>query len=338
MTTLLVVDDNKTNLQMVRSILGDRYNLLLALSGEVAVRYAQKKTVDLILLDLFMPDMDGRETLRALRQIPTCANVPVVFLTADVKQSTEVECLRLGASDFIVKPFVAEVLLTRIERILELEDYRKDLQGRLREKTAALEDVILQSITTIANTLDAKDEYTKGHSERVADYAVALAVKRNWTPEECATLHKIALLHDVGKIGLPDAVLKKESPLNEDEFAQVKAHTLMGANILKDITTLKSIGIGAMSHHERYDGNGYPQGLKGKEIPEVARIICIADAYDAMTSDRCYRHRMSLKHVRQELMDGAGTQFDPELVADFVALLEEGKIPMEFDFEEEIVA
>lgn len=326
MPTLLVVDDNKTNLQMIRSILGDGYTLLLALSGEVALRYAHKKAVDLILLDLFMPDMDGRETLQALRRIPSCKTVPVIFLTADVNQSTEVECLRLGASDFLVKPFVAEVLLTRIERILELEAYRKDLQGRLREKTAALEDVILQSITTIANTLDAKDEYTKGHSVRVAEYAVALARKRNWASDDCEALHRIALLHDVGKIGLPDAVLKKNAPLSEAEYNKVKEHTLMGANILKDITTLKSIGVGAQSHHERFDGEGYPQGLKGTDIPEVARIICIADAYDAMTSDRCYRPRLPIEHVRQALQDGAGRQFDPELVTDFIELMQDGKL------------
>lgn len=323
MATLLVVDDNKTNLQMVRSILGEKYTLLLALSGEIALRYVQKKNVDLILLDLFMPEMDGRQTLRAL---PSYASVPVIFLTADLKESSEVECLRLGASDFIVKPFVAEVLLTRIERILELEAYRKDLQGRLREKTVALENVILQSITTIANTLDAKDEYTKGHSERVAEYAVALAKKRKWTTEECETLHRIALLHDVGKIGLPDAVLKKNSPLNDVEFAKVKEHTMMGANILKDITILKSICIGAQSHHERYDGEGYPQGLKGEEIPEVARIICIADAYDAMTTNRCYRPRLSDDRVMTELVEGSGTQFDPELVGDFIALLNDGVV------------
>lgn len=165
MHTLLVVDDSQTNLQMIRSVLGHKYALLLAVSGEMALRYAEKKMVDLVLLDLAMPGMDGRETLRALRMLPPCATVPIIYLTASRDQSVEVECLRLGACDFITKPFAPEVLTTRIERALELEGYRKDLMGKLQEKTKELEAVVLQSITAIATALDAKDEYTKGHSD-----------------------------------------------------------------------------------------------------------------------------------------------------------------------------
>lgn len=326
MHTILVIDDNKTNLQMVRSILENTYTILPALSGEMGLRYAEKRKIDLILLDLFMPEMDGRETMLALRRLPSCAEVPVIFLTADSKQETEVECLRLGAVDFITKPFVPEVLQTRILRILELEGYRKDLRGRLHEKTVELENIILQTITTIANSLDAKDEYTKGHSVRVAEYSVALAKSKGWTEEECAVLHKIALLHDVGKIGLPDGVLKKTAPLTDAEFATVKEHTMIGANILKDITSVQYLVVGARSHHERYDGKGYPQGLKGCEIPEIARIICVADAYDAMTSTRCYRPRLSREESLHRLQKDAGKQFDPEMVDLFVHLVQTGAI------------
>lgn len=326
MYTILVVDDNKTNLQVVRNILGDNYVMLPALSGEIALRYAEKKKIDLVLLDLVMPEMDGRETLTALRRLPDCHSLPVIFITADAKRDTEVECLRMGACDFISKPFVPEILLTRIERALELEAYRKDLQGRLQSKAVELENVVLQTITTIANTLDAKDEYTKGHSERVADYCVAIAQQKMWSAQECADLHKIALLHDVGKIGVPDAVLKKQEPLSDDEFLQIKQHTLIGANILKDITTLRYLSVGARSHHERFDGTGYPQGLKGCEIPEVARIIGIADAFDAMTSDRCYRTRLPSDIARSRLLQGAGNQFDPDLVSLFLNLLDRGLV------------
>lgn len=326
MHTILVIDDNKTNLQMVRSILEESYTILPALSGEMGLRYALKKKIDLILLDLFMPEMDGRDTMQALRLIPSCAEVPVIFLTADNKQETEVECLRLGAVDFITKPFVPEVLTTRIQRVLELEGYRKDLKGRLHEKTIELENVTLQTITTIANSLDAKDEYTKGHSVRVAEYSVALAKSKGWTEEDCEVLHKIALLHDVGKIGLPDGVLKKKAPLTDEEFAKVKEHTMIGANILKDITSVRSLVVGARSHHERYDGKGYPQGLQACEIPEIARIICIADAYDAMTSDRCYRPRLSREESLHRLQKDSGMQFDPEMVALFVELVLAGEL------------
>lgn len=324
MNTILVVDDNKTSLQMARSILGESYIVLPALSGEIALRYAEKKPIDLILLDLVMPVMDGRETLNALRRIPQCVNVPVIFLTALNTQGVEVECLRLGACDFITKPFIPEVLLTRIQRTLELEAYRKDLQGRLHAKTTELENVVIESITTIANTLDAKDEYTKGHSVRVAGYAMAIAEQKNWSSEDCSALYKVALLHDIGKIGLPDAVLKKNAPLTDEEFYDVKQHTLIGANILKDISTLRNLSIGARHHHENFDGTGYPQGLKGYEIPEIARIIGVADAYDAMTSDRCYRPRMSDAIAQQRLVQSAGKQFDPEIVTIFVTMLKNG--------------
>lgn len=324
MHTILVIDDNKTNLQMVRSILEGTYAVLPALSGDMALRYVEKKKVDLILLDLFMPEMDGRDTLQALRQLPASAEVPIIFLTADNKQETEVECLRLGAVDFITKPFIPEVLKTRIQRALELEGYRKDLQGRLHEKTIELENITLQTITTIANSLDAKDEYTKGHSVRVAEYSVALARAKGWSEDDCTVLHKVALLHDVGKIGLPDGVLKKDSPLTDEEFTKVKEHTLIGANILKDITSVRYLVVGARSHHERFDGEGYPEGLKGYEIPELARIICVADAYDAMTTDRCYRPRLSREESLHRLEIEAGKQFDPELIGLFIKLVREG--------------
>lgn len=324
MYTILIVDDNKTNLQVVRRILGEVYNLLPAISGEMALRYAEKKKLDLILMDMRMQGMDGLETMQALRNVAGCEQVPVIFLTGDSRQEVETECLRQGACDFISKPFTPEVLRTRIERVLELESYRRDLQGRLRAQTAALENVILQTITTIANTLDAKDKYTKGHSTRVADYATAIASRRNWPKEECEDLHRVALLHDVGKIGVPDAVLKKESALTDEEFDIIKTHTEIGANILKDINTVRHVSLGARFHHEWYNGRGYPQGLKGEEIPEVARIIAIADAYDAMTSDRCYRPNLGAHEACNRLKLGSGVQFDPTLVDVFVQILEEG--------------
>lgn len=326
MHTLLVVDDSQTNLQMIRGILGRDYTLLMAVSGEVALRYAEKKAVDLVLLDLAMPGMDGRETLQALRQLPSCTAVPVMFLTASVDQEVEVECLRLGACDFITKPFAPEVLRTRIERVLELEGYRKDLLGRLQEKTQELESVLFQSITAIATALDAKDEYTKGHSERVALYADALARKMGWSEAERVSLQRVALLHDVGKIGVPDAVLNKVEPLTGEEFELIKQHPAIGADILSSLTSAGDVYLGAAAHHERYDGKGYPRGLSGSGIPRVARMIGIADAYDAMTTDRCYRPRLPVTEARDRLLAGAGKQFDPVLVALFVELVDQGLV------------
>lgn len=326
MQTILVVDDSQTNLQMIRSVLGHQYVLLLAVSGEMALRYAEKKAVDLVLLDLAMPGMDGRETLLALRALPSCASVPIIFLTASRDQTVEVECLRLGACDFITKPFAPEVLTTRIARVMELEGYRQDLMGKLQEKTQELETVVLQSITAIAAALDAKDEYTKGHSERVAYYADALALGLGWAERERVALQRVALLHDVGKIGVPDALLNKPAPLSDDEFEIFKQHTTIGGNILRSLTSAGDISLGACAHHERYDGKGYPLGIGGESIPDVARIICIADAYDAMTTDRCYRPRLPLEDAKNRLLQGARTQFDPDLVQLFAQLLEESRI------------
>lgn len=326
MHTILVIDDSKTNLQILRNLLGGEYTVLLALSGEVGVRYLEKRQVDLILLDLLMPGMDGKETLQAIRKRPGWAKIPIIFLTASGGGQVEAECIRIGACDFISKPFVPEVLLSRISRTLELEDYRKALTQRLLEKTWEAENLALQAITTIANTLDAKDAYSKGHSARVAVYAEKLAGKLGWAEERCRRLRRIALLHDVGKIGVPDSILKKTSRLSEEEFLQIKTHSDAGATILKDISTMPYLAIGARFHHERYDGNGYPQGLRGEEIPEEARVIGVADAYDAMTSDRCYRRRMTNETARDEILANAGRQFDPHMAEVFAQMIEEGEI------------
>lgn len=326
MYTILVIDDSKTLLRTIRSVLGPSYTVLPAISGEMGLRYLEKKPVDLILLDLLMPGMDGRETLRAIRSCPGCGDTPIIFLTAASNGRVEAQCLKLGACDFITKPVISEVLMCRINRTLELEDYRKNLQGRLKEKTLELENLSLQAITTIANTLDAKDEYTKGHSARVAEYSVLLARRCGWPEERCAKLHRIALLHDVGKIGVPDDILKKTGQLSPEIFEMVKRHASIGAHTLKDIKTMPYLEMGAECHHERYDGKGYPHGLQGDVIPEEARIISIADAYDAMTSDRCYRPRLTADKVRRELLAGAGKQFDPELITLFVEMVDIGEV------------
>ena len=327
MHTILAVDDSKTNLKVLRELLSPAYTVLLALSADIALQYLQKKQVDLILLDIVMPGMDGMTALHVIKGLPGCAALPIIFLTASKRDThTETQCLRLGACDFITKPVVPEVLLSRISRTLELEDYRKSLSERLQEKTLEAEALALQAINTIANTLDAKDPYTKGHSVRVAAYSEALARGLGWPTTNCARLRKIALLHDVGKIGTPDSVLKKVTRLSDKEFAKIKQHCEMGAHILKDITTMPYLAMGALCHHERFDGKGYPHQLHGCEIPEEARIIGIADAYDAMTSDRCYRHHLSNEEARQEIIKNFGRQFDPAMAEVFVRLLDDGTV------------
>ncbi|MBD5494532.1 MAG: diguanylate cyclase [Lachnospiraceae bacterium] len=324
--TILIVDDDRINLVMAQNLLQKEYKVVGVNSGKQAFKYLEKYTPDLILLDIFMPEIGGFEVMKKLQEHKEWSKIPVIFLTADRKPETETECFKLGANDFIAKPFEPMVMLNRVRRTIELEGYRQDLQKRLDEKTREVELVTIEAITTVANTIDAKDDYTRGHSFRVAAYSEELAKKLGWSEEEVRNIHYVALLHDIGKIGVPDSVLNKPFKLTDVEFAMIKNHTLVGAEILKDIRMFPNISVGAKYHHERYDGKGYPEGLKGEEIPIVARIIGIVDSYDAMTSNRVYRKRLRDEIVKEELTKGKGTQFDPHLVDLFMELIEEGTL------------
>ncbi len=206
--------------------------------------------------------------------------------------------------------------------------YRKNeaYMQELAEKQRQLQRVTLQTITTIANIIDAKDEYTKGHSQRVADYSAAIAEELGYGEEYVNNVRYIGLLHDIGKIGIPDSILNKPGKLTDEEFELMKRHVEIGGNILKDNRMIKDLSDGARYHHERYDGRGYMQHLKGEEIPEIARIIGLADAYDAMTSNRVYRKRLTDEQVIAELERCSGSQFDPRIARVFIDLLKQGRI------------
>lgn len=320
---ILIVDDDDFNLTVAGDILQGEFLVRTAQTGEQALERLETELPRLILLDLHMPGMDGRETMKRIRENERCKKIPIIFLTADSKPETEQECLVLGASDFITKPFVPMVMQSRIRRIMELADLQNDLESRLEEKSKLVEKVSLNAIMTIAHTIDAKDAYTSGHSVRVAKCATAIAEKLGWEESEIQNLHHIALLHDIGKIGVPDAILNKPGKLKDEEFEIIKKHSLIGSEILKDIRTIKNVAEGALYHHERYDGKGYPFGIAGENIPLCARIIGIADAYDAMTSNRIYRRKLSASKVIEELEKGRGSQFDPQLTDLFLEMLRE---------------
>ncbi len=324
MKHILIVDDNKTNLILAKNELSKEYQVTPVLSGFQALQFLEKRSTDLILLDISMPEMDGRETMRRIRENEKWRKIPIIFLTADNTPETEAKCLSDGADDFIAKPFVPQVMQSRVSRILELTDLRNALEAKLAEKTKQLELVTLNAIMAIANTIEAKDVYTSGHSNRVAKCSVAIAKKMGMSEEELRTLYFKALLHDIGKIGVPDAVLKKPFALDDEEFAAIKKHPVIGEEILRNITTIPNLHYGSLYHHERYDGNGYPAGIRGKEIPCEARIIAIADMYDAMTSDRSYRKALPNDVVIEELKKSREVQFDPEIVDLFIEMLESG--------------
>ena len=323
---ILIVDDDRLTLSTAQKLLEGQYKAVAVNSGKQAFKYLERHTPDLILLDINMPEIGGFEVMEALQKDVRWKKIPVIFLTADRSAETEIECFRVGACDYISKPFEPNVMLSRIRNMIELDGYRKDLQRRLDEKTKEMERITIQAIMTVANTVDAKDDYTKGHSMRVAAYAELLAQRLGWSEEEIQNIYYVAMLHDVGKIGVPDAVLNKPFKLTDVEFRLIKGHTLMGAEILNDFRMFPNISVGAKYHHERYDGKGYPEGLKGESIPLVARVIGLVDSYDAMTSNRVYRKRLSDDIVMQELERGKGSQWDPELVDIFVELIKEGAL------------
>jgi len=331
MKRILAVDDSEMNLKLVENIVKREYQSVLLSSGAEALAYLEKNPVDLILLDLIMPEMDGIETYDRLRELENGRNVPVIFLTADTESESEIVCLKKGAADFVRKPFLPEVVRNRIRRVLELDELTHYLERKVTEKTAQIEKMTFETIATISSMIEAKDSYTKGHSVRVAEYSARIAEGAGWSEQAIQNLRYIALLHDIGKVGIPDNVLNKPGKLTDEEFGIIKSHTTIGGDILKEIESIPEVEAGAKYHHERYNGTGYPCKLAGDEIPAVARVIGIADAFDAMNSKRVYRDSLSPEIIRKELINGRGTQFDPNFLDIFLKLYDEGKLKVKED-------
>ena len=324
---VVVVDDDVTNLKMAGTILSRQHMRVTALkSGRALLDYVRDNRPDLILLDVRMPEMDGFETLRRLKQETSSGQeIPVIFLTADENAESEMKGLELGAMDFIKKPFVPEVLTLRVRHIIELVRLQKNLADEVEIKTQENENLSLRIVQTLAEAIDAKDNYTNGHSGRVAKYTREIARRFGYSQKRQDEIYMMGLLHDVGKIGVPDAVINKPAKLTEEEYAQIKTHPVMGDRILKNIRERPKLAVGARWHHERYDGTGYPDGLSGDIIPEEARIIAVADAYDAMTSRRSYRGILPQDIVRNEIKNGKGKQFDPAFADIMLTMIEEDK-------------
>lgn len=331
MSKVLVVDDDFMNLRMAEMILTKYgYEVIKVESGLQCLEYLKQELVDLILLDVHMPQMDGFEVLKQLKENERLAEIPVIFLTADNDKKVEIRGLKEGASDFITKPFIAEVMLQRVKKEIEFKYLQKCLKGEVEQQTKKaeerrkkLERLTAQIMLTLANTIDAKDRYTNGHSIRVAEYAKELAKRDGKTEKQQEDIFFIGLLHDIGKIGIPNAIINKTSKLSDEEYNLIKSHPQIGAGILQNMDEIEGVSIGAHWHHERYDGKGYPDGLKGEEIPEIARIISVADVYDTMTSKRSYRDVLPQNVVREEIEKGKGTQFDPHFAEIMLQIIDE---------------
>ena len=319
---IAVVDDDPINLQTLgRTLSKGGYYVTALKSGQALLDYLEHNTPTLILLDVKMPAPDGFETLKAMKKMSrNTADIPVIFLTADDSSETEKNGLALGAMDFIRKPIVPEVLLLRVRHIIELVTLQRSLKGEVEKKTNEISDLFIHVVQSLADAIDAKDTYTNGHSSRVAEYAKEIARRAGYSEQHLNDVYMMGLLHDVGKIGVPDEIINKPSRLTDEEFEIIKTHPILGAKILENIKEMPQLATGARWHHERYGGGGYPDGISGDSIPEEARIIAVADAYDAMTSKRSYRSALSQEYVRSEIEKGKGTQFDPKF-ADIMLMM-----------------
>ena len=324
---VVVVDDDAIILKHANLILTEAgFKVTCLKSGRLLMDYIANNLVDILLLDIRMPEMDGFETILVLREWESNNSrepVPVIFLTANEDSDSEAKGLSLGAMDFIRKPFSSEALKIRVRNLLDLIRLQKDLNKEVIKKTAELESLSLHVVQTLAKTIDAKDAYTNGHSERVAKYSKEIARRYGYSEDRQEEIFMMGLLHDVGKIGVPDTVINKPGKLTDEEFAMIKGHPAKGAEILATVSEMPKLVTGARWHHERFDGRGYPDGLKGEEIPEEARIIAVADAYDAMTSHRSYRDIIPQDHVKSEIEKGMGSQFDEKFARIMLEMIAE---------------
>jgi len=343
---ILIVDDTEMNIDLLIEALGDTYEIMVALDGPTALEHLNDHKPDLILLDIMMPGMDGFEVCQRIRQNPEKANVPIIFVTALNESVDEQRGLDMGAVDYIIKPINPAIVKARVRNHLELKlareilkDENLELEHRVQERTRLLhrtQDATIECLATLAET---RDPETGNHIRRTKRYvkvmAENLAGHPDFSPELDARridlLYKSTPLHDVGKVGVPDHILLKPGPLTPEEFEIMKQHTVIGRDALLqaektlgDDSFLRIAAEIAYTHHERWDGSGYPRGLKGAEIPLSGRLMSIADVYDALICKRVYKPAFSHEKTVSVITQGDGrvmpAHFDPRILSAFTAL------------------
>ncbi|HXF84176.1 MAG TPA: HD domain-containing phosphohydrolase [Anaerolineales bacterium] len=324
-STILIVDDEYAGRETLLSVLeGEGYRLETAENGQQAIEKARQILPDVILLDVMMPGMDGFEVCRIIRHDPQLAEIPIIVLTALDDRESMLAALKAGADDFISKPFDRYELRARLLGITRLNRYRKLIEERTRLRDA--HDKLLAAyeatIEGWSRAMDLRDHETEGHSRRVADLTVRLAKELGMTDDELIHVRRGALLHDMGKLAIPDAILHKPGGLTEDEWKIMHTHPQLAYDMLHTIEYLRPALHIPLYHHEKWDGTGYPHGIKGEQIPLPARIFAVADVWDALTSDRPYRRAWSKQDALAYIQDQAGKQFDPQVVAKFVELIQ----------------
>jgi putative nucleotidyltransferase with HDIG domain len=333
---ILVVDDEEAIREVVSTMLESKgYHCTAVSNGRAAQDYVKRVTPDLVLSDMIMPEMDGIRLLDWLRQYDP--EVPVIMVTAIHDISTALEAIRRGAYDYILKPFEKDQLFLGVDRalqhrrlVMENRTYQRNLEELVEERTAKLNGALLQleqsyddTLEALGSALDLKDAETEGHCQRVTAFCISIAKTMPVPNPYLPVLARAAFLHDIGKMAIPDGILRKPGPLTDEEKQIMRKHCEIGYNMLIRIPFLRDAAEIVLAHQEFFDGSGYPRGLSGEQIPLGARIFTIADSLDAMISDRPYRRALPLSHARQEIRRCSGTQFDPKVVDVFMSIPEE---------------
>lgn len=330
---IVIVDDNPVNLDFSERVLREQYKVTKLIAGEQLLKFLTRVRPDMILLDIQMPGMSGYETLERIRQNPAVENIPVIFITGQQDSDSEREGFRLGAQDFIGKPFDREVMLARIRAQLELYQYRNELENLVREKTRRIEELQHTITVSWAEMIESRDGTTGSHIRNTTRYYECLLrilsadsrYAADFPAESLRDLARASSVHDIGKISISDQVLKKPGPLTREEFEAMKEHSRIGAEMIQKIIShsqedafLHYAKEMALSHHERWDGTGYPNGLQGERIPLYVRVLSIVDVYDALTSKRPYKKAFSHEEALDIMQEECGKFFSPDLFAIFM--------------------
>jgi putative two-component system response regulator len=328
---ILVVDDAPTNLVILAQTLAqNNYRIIEADCGEAALRQVSNDLPDLILLDIMMPDIDGIEVCRRLKKDPRTANIPVIFLTGADDTENLMAAFAAGGVDYLTKPFRTAELLSRVRTHIDINFLRGHLESEVARRTQELSDAMhkleranIEILNRLTLAAELKDEETANHLKRMSFYSVILGTAIGMPEEKLKMLSLASTMHDVGKIGIPDSILLKLGKLTVEEFEIMKTHPKIGEQLLSGLESdhVQMAASIAISHHEKFDGSGYLNGLAGEAIPLEGRIVAIADVFDALTSARPYKEAWPIDKAVQHIKDGSGKHFDPQLVSHFVSSL-----------------
>jgi len=330
---ILIVDDKLTNIELLNSFLKkEGYKVRNATNGKTALLSVSAKQPDLIILDINMPDMNGFEVCKRLKANPKTEHIPIMFISALNDLESKIEAFRIGGVDYVVKPYSSEEVIARVHTHLELSDYQHHLEEKVAEGLHSikklneeLESTQNEMIITVASILDAKENATGKHVMRVAEFSKLLAELYKLDKETTELIYKAAPLHDAGKVAIPDEILHKPGPLTEEERVIMNTHAIKGYEIFKNSTKpiLQMAAVITKEHHERWNGSGYPYGLKGYEIHIAGRIVILADVFDALTHKRVYKEAWSYEEALSYILAERGFLFEPKLVDLFSANYEE---------------